>query len=186
MGRRLPLIQNSRGGHPWHQVDTIISFIQSPSRHSSRPTVISSLLKRQTRGSTVKLFTDDSLLYRKIHISNKRDCIGLQQDLDRLLESEKKWQMAFNTEKCEVLCITNRKHPIQHSYFIHGQKPATKTESKYLGLTISSNLSWSKHVNNISNKANSTMAFLRQNIRSASQQAKCTAYKTFVRLGSTQ
>ena len=30
-------------------------------------------------------------------------------------------------------------------------------------------------------KANSTMAFLRRNIRSASQQAKSTAYKTFVR-----
>ena len=129
--------------------------------------------------STVKLFADDSLLYRKI--SSKRDCIKLQQDLDRLQEWEKKWQMAFNAEKCEVLCISNKKHPLQHSYFIHGQKLATKTDSKYLGVTISSNLSWSKHVNNISKKANSTMAFLRRNIRSASQQAKSTAYKTFVR-----
>ena len=129
--------------------------------------------------STVKLFADDSLLYRKI--SSKRDCVELQQDLDRLQEWEKKWQMAFNAEKCEVLCISNKKHPLQHSYFIHGQKLATKTDSKYLGVTISSNLSWSKHVNNISKKANSTMAFLRRNIRSASQQAKSTAYKTFVR-----
>ena len=74
-----------------------------------------------------------------------------------------------------------QKHPIQQNYFIHGQKLATKTDSKYLGVTISSNLSWSKHVNNISKKANSTTAFLRCNIRSASQQAKSTAYKTFVR-----
>lgn len=86
--------------------------------------------------STVKLFADDSLLYRKI--SSKQDCVELQQDLDRLQEWEKKWQMAFNAEKCEVLCISNKKHPIQHSYFIHGQKLATKTDSKYLGVTISS------------------------------------------------
>ena len=112
---------------------------------------------------------DDSLLYRKI--GSKQDCVELQQDLDRLQEWEKKWKMAFNAEKCEVLCISNKKHPLQHSYFIHGQKLATKTDSKYLGVTISSNLSWSKHVNNISKKANSTMAFLRRNIRSASQQA---------------
>ena len=129
--------------------------------------------------STVKLFADDSLLYRKI--SPNRGCVKIQQDLDRLQEWEMKWQMAFNAEKCEVLCISNKKHPIQHNYFIHGQKLATKADSKYLGVTISNNLSWSKHVNNISKKANSTMAFLRRNIRSASQQAKSTAYKTFVR-----
>ena len=90
--------------------------------------------------STVKLFADDSLLYRKI--SNKRDCEELQRDLDRLQKWEKKWQMASNAEKCEVLCITNKKNPIQHNYFIHGQKLATKPDSKYLGVTISSNLSW--------------------------------------------
>ena len=113
--------------------------------------------------SIVKLFADDSLVYRKI--SNKRDCEELQQDLDRLQEWEKKWQMAFKAEKCEVLCITNKENTIQHNYFIHGQKLAIKSDSKYLKVTISSNLSWTKHVNNISKKANSTMAFLRRNIR---------------------
>ena len=129
--------------------------------------------------STVKLVKDDSLVYRKI--GNKTDCEILKQDLDRLQEWEKKWQMAFNAEKCEVLCITNKINSIQHNYFIHGQKLATKSDSKYLGVTISSNLSWSKHVNNISKKANSNMTFLRLNIRQASQQAKSTAYKTFIR-----
>ena len=33
---------------------------------------------------------------------------------------------------------------------------------KITGVTISNNLSWSKHVNNISKKVNSTMAFLRR------------------------
>ena len=37
--------------------------------------------------STIKLFADDSLLYR--NITNKRDCALLQQDLDRLQEWEK-------------------------------------------------------------------------------------------------
>ena len=87
----------------------------------------------------------------------------------------------FQRRKCDVLSITNKKHPIQHIYFIHGQKLATKNDSKYPGVTISSNLSWSKHVNNISKKASSDMALLGRNIRSASQQAKNTAYKTFVR-----
>ena len=78
------------------------------------------------------------------------------------------------------MCITNKKNPIRHNYFIHGQKLPTKSDSKYLGIAISSNLSSSKHVNNIFKKANSTMA-LKRIIRPASQQAKSTAYKTFVR-----
>ena len=100
--------------------------------------------------STVKLFTDDSLVYRKI--GKKRDCEELQQYLDRLQEWKKKCFMAFNAVKCEVLCITNKKKQIQHNYFIHGQQLATKSDLKYLVDTISSNLSWSKHVNNISRK----------------------------------
>ena len=88
---------------------------------------------------------------------------------------------AFNAEKCEVIYTTNKKNPIRHNDFIHGQKLATKSDSKYLGVTISNNLSWSKHVNNISKKANYIMAFFRRIFRPASQQAKSTAYKTFVR-----
>ena len=57
--------------------------------------------------STVKLFADNSLVYRKI--SNKGDCEELQQDLDRLQEWEKKWQMAFNAEKCEICVLQTRK-----------------------------------------------------------------------------
>ena len=121
--------------------------------------------------STIKLFADDSLhvLYRKV--TNERDCALFQQDLHRLKEWEK-WQMAFNSDKCQVLCITNKKCPFQQDYFIHSQKLAIKSEAKYLGVTIICDLSWSKHVTHISRKANFTMAFLRHNIR--------PAYKTFV------
>ena len=33
------------------------------------------------------------------------------------------------------------------------------TNAKYLGITITNNLSWSEHINNIVNKANSTKHF---------------------------
>ena len=129
--------------------------------------------------SEIKLFADDSLLYRRIQ--NNADCCQLQEDLDKLQEWEQKWQMAFNAEKCEVIRITNKKRPLCSDYFIHNQKLALRTEAKYLGVTIGSDLSWSRHADNITKKANSTMGFLKKNIRSAPQAAKETAYKTFVR-----
>ena len=49
------------------------------------------------------------------------------------------------TDKCEILCIMNKKCPNQQDYFIHGLKLATKSDAKYLGVTIWSDLLWSKH-----------------------------------------
>ena len=129
--------------------------------------------------SKIKLFADDSLVYRKVQQSS--DCRALQQDLDNLQQREQKWQMSFNADKCEVLRITNKRRPILSDYYIHNQKLAIKTDAKYLGVTISSDLSWAKHADNIVKKANSTMAFLRRNIRNAPQSAKDKAYKTYVR-----
>ena len=127
----------------------------------------------------VTFFADDSLLYRRIQ--NNADCCQLQEDLDKLQEREQKWQMVFNADKCEVIRITNKKRPLCSDYFIHNQKLALQTEAKYLRVTIGSDLSWSRYADNITKKANSTMGFLKRNIRSAPQAAKETAYKTFVR-----
>ena len=55
--------------------------------------------------SKIRLFADDSLLY--LAISTKDDCKRLQQDLDRMVNWTKTWQMIFNPLKCYVL--KNRK-----------------------------------------------------------------------------
>ena len=89
--------------------------------------------------------------------------------------------MGFNADKCEVIRITNKKRLLCLDYTIHNQKLNVKTEAKYLGMTISIDLSWSRHVDNVTKKTNSTMGFFKRNIRSAPQAAKDTAYQTFVR-----
>ena len=109
------------------------------------------------------------------------DCHQLQEDLIKLQEWERRWQTGFKADKCEVIRITTKKRPLCSDYTIHNQKLNTKTEAKYLGVNISSDLSWSRHADNVAKNANSTMGFLKRNIRSSPQAAKDTAYKTFVR-----
>ena len=53
--------------------------------------------------------------------------------------------------------------------------------AKYLGVTISEDLKWSEHINNITKKANQTLGFLKRNIRVHNKDLKSTAYKTLVR-----
>ena len=57
-----------------------------------------------------------------------------------------------------------------------------KTDStKYLCVTLQSNLKWNKHINNITSKGNQTLDFLRRNLKVNSQKIKDHAYKALVR-----
>ena len=48
-------------------------------------------------------------------------------------------------------------------------------------MTINKSLSWNNHIDNITKKANQTLAFLRRNINMCSRDSKEQAYKNFVR-----
>ena len=70
-----------------------------------------------------------------------KDSVALQDDLNQLQAWEQTWQMSFNTNKCEVLRITNKRNIINAKYSIHGTTLKTVDEAKYLGVTIQSKLS---------------------------------------------
>ena len=55
------------------------------------------------------------------------------------------------------------------------------TSSKCLGVTITDNLSWSKHVSIITSKAHSVRGFLQRNLKQYSTTVKSKAYLAFVR-----
>ena len=129
--------------------------------------------------STTRLFADDSLLYRTITSLDYARL--LQEDLNNLQKWEQLWGMSFNPDKCEVLRITNKRSPIQSNYVLHGHTFALTSNAKYLGVTISSDLSWNVHINNITKKANRTLGFRRRNVIKCSKEVKTKCYETFVR-----
>ena len=52
---------------------------------------------------------------------------------------------------------------------------------KYLGVYLSDDLRWNKHIKTISNKANKTLGFLKRNLIHCPPRTKETAYKALVR-----
>jgi hypothetical protein len=129
--------------------------------------------------SNVRLFVASCLLYRTINC--EADAKTLQKDLDTMQQWEAEWLMEFNPNKCEVITITNKRSHINYPYNIHGKELKHVQHAKYLGLTFSNNLSWNKHIDNVTKKANATCAFLRRNINSCSRQVKAQCYTTLVR-----
>ena len=89
--------------------------------------------------------------------------------------------MAFHPVKCNVLSITNNRNIIHYPYKLHGGQLEHVTKAKYLGVTVQSNLKWDSHISNICNKANSTLGFLKRNLKISSTTLKQQAYTTLVR-----
>ena len=129
--------------------------------------------------SRVMLFADDTAIY--LAISSEGESIILQNDLHTLEIWEKRWNMSFNPSKCQVLHITSAKCPIQTRYILHGTVLESVPSAKYLGVTISDNLSWTPHIDSVSKKANQTLGFLKRNIKVHNRDLKSTAYTTLVR-----
>ena len=64
---------------------------------------------------------------------------------------------------------------------LHGHQLANVTSGKYLGVSLHEKLLWNKHVDDVSKKANNSLAFLRRNVSSCPQDVKAQCYKTLVR-----
>jgi ribonuclease P/MRP protein subunit RPP40 len=129
--------------------------------------------------SSVRLFADDCILYRPI--SNTGDCLKLQHDLQSLVQWEKDWQMCFNVKKCFVMTISHKKTNTGFNYSMGQQVLERVSDYPYLGVTISDDLSWSKHINNVRASANKTLGVLCRNLWSCKKPIKDLAYKSLVR-----
>ena len=129
--------------------------------------------------SRVRLFADDTAMY--LALDKQGDSEILQKDLESLEKWEKLWDMSFNPSKCQVIHVTRSKSPSQAIYYLHGCALESVSSAKYLGVTVSEDLSWSDHINNITKKANQTLGFIKRNIRVHNRDLKSTAYKTLVR-----
>jgi len=104
------------------------------------------------------------LIYRKILIHCKNEL------------------MKFNMLKYFVMSITQeKKHKIMYTYHLHDILLSSTEHCKYLGVTLQSDLKWSKHIRDITVKANSTLGLLKQNIRVSSAKLKEQDYLILVR-----
>ena len=119
--------------------------------------------------SKVRLFADDCLIYR--NITNKEHQIALQKDLNLLENLGNTWGMHFNTAKCNITRVSQTLDPKLFNYSLTEQVLEEVMDAKYLGVTLSNDLEWSKHIATMTNKANSKLSFLRRNLKGLPREA---------------
>lgn len=89
--------------------------------------------------SSLRLFADDCVLYRKI--VTPHDSLILHQDLQAVNNWCLKWLMTLNTAKCKVMSFTRKHNLWDHPYTLGTEGISRASSYRYLGVHLTSNLS---------------------------------------------
>ena len=89
--------------------------------------------------------------------------------------------MRFNAAKCNIMRVSRICDPKLFSYSLTGQVLEEVMDAKYLWVTLSNDLEWSKHIATMTHKANSKLSFLRRNLKGCPEKLKQTDYFSLIR-----
>ena len=132
--------------------------------------------------SAVTMYADDLLLHRVINTPDDYEL--LQNDVNTLAKWVNKNHLTLNASKCKCMVISRLKKrsisflPLK----LHEQTMERVSQYKYLGVTINEDLTWSSHINEITNKAKRMVGLLyRQFYAWTSTPALLKLYTSLVR-----
>lgn len=123
-------------------------------------------------------YADDCVIYREIH--NDHDNLKLQQDLDNYMSWCENWKMELNSDKYKSMRVSrlNEDPPI---YKLNNINFESVKSYRYLGVHLTSALSWKPHIKTITSSANRMLGYLRRNFSTAPVSLKLLLHKTLVR-----
>ena len=131
-----------------------------------------------TIDSQVRLFTDDTVLYRTI--KSDTDHHRLQTDLDKLTEWAMAWDMQFHPDKCQVMNISKKRHPSKFTYSLHNTDlKTTDTENTWVSSSVKI---WSgQNTTQTCSRANRALGFIKRIVKIRSPCIKEKLYNSLVR-----
>lgn len=105
----------------------------------------------------------------------------LNEDLGKLSDWARKWLIIFNPLKTEVMLISNVFNETSLDLIMDGTILKIVEIHKHLGVHLSSNNKWSKHIDTIIASASKQISFLRKIKYTFSKQTLNTLYCTYIR-----
>ena len=135
-----------------------------------------------TCGNFMSLFADDIVLFREL--SSLLDCVQVQLLLDNVSSWFANNHMSFNVSKCKYMVISRRRaHQLTLSTLsLNGVDLERVSVFKYLGVWLSSDLSWTHHVDQITLRASKHLGIVYRTFYShASSAVFLQLYISFVR-----
>lgn len=91
------------------------------------------------------------------------------------------WDVQINFKKSACMTVSNKKLPSLFSYAIGGDIIKCTKEMKYLGITITHDLKWSRHVVITCGSAQRKLGLLKRKLKFASSDVKPSVYWAIAR-----
>ena len=111
-----------------------------------------------SEGSKLVAYADDLLLYKPVE--SNADCNRMQEDVTTIDHWMSHNFLTLNATKCKHMVITRSRIHQCPQLFLAGQPLECVQSYKYLGVIITSNLSWSEHIQSICNKSRKLVGLL--------------------------
>ena len=180
----LPLVNILHNLHLWEILDgccSDVSYVEASIPHGS---ILGPLLFLVYVNDLVTdlecdphLFADDTSLL-DIFTNPLTSSLKINRDLERIYKWGRLWRVEFNPIKIIFQIISNRKNVIYPNLIFDGVVINRSIEHVHLGLTITSNLSWQRHIDKAILKANKIL-YVMNNIKTKlPRNALCALYKS--------
>ena len=132
--------------------------------------------------SEINMFADDITLYRVIKTRN--DYVHFQNDINSISSCLEQKHLKFSAAKCKIMFISRKRVTSLSppSLELNGTLLDSASSYKYLGVTLTSDLSWSLHIANCCNTTRRLIGLLyRQFYQHTSLPCLLRLYKSFIR-----
>ena len=127
----------------------------------------------------VNLFADDTSIQKCL--DSHDDFKVINDDLLKLSIYGTQWLITFNALKTEYIIVSKRKTRAMHPDLLLNDTKLTEVNNhKHLGLTISNNMSWSSHINEILAKAEKRLSMMRRSKHILPRSCLDKLYKSMI------
>ena len=110
--------------------------------------------------SEVRLFADDTILY--LFVDNPvSNAAALNRDLQHINDWANHWLVKFSPSKTKTMTLTRkRKKKVFPKLYMSGTPLNEVTSHKHLGVTLSKDLSWNSHIEDVVSRASQSLDVL--------------------------
>ena len=129
-------------------------------------------------GSKLIMYADDILLYKPVRCPE--DSADLQADVDSILSWINSHGMSPNHSKTKLLVLSRSKHPLKFDLFVKGHLIPPSPFVRYLGVTLSADLSWSKHIQSVCKSAKHHLGLIHHQLHKVPSKVRHQIYRSCI------
>ena len=118
--------------------------------------------------------------YSNLSVNSAADVSHLQQDVNLILSRIDTHGITPNHSKTQLLPITHTKRPLPINIFMDSHPILSCKSVKYLGVTNSSNLTWSEHIKSTCKKAKKQLGFIHHYLSQSPPNVRHQIYRATV------